>query len=315
MKKHLSPAMLPNGALLISCSSHEERCEGLARRKGIWQPGSVVLFHYDDENRKREERHEFLTKAFSTGSRRPVDLPFVERNAAASFHANMQVLDAAIRDTGSGSIVLDISVLTKRHLLMILHWLDDRDLWDRLWIVYCEPGDYVVTEYVPLSFGIANIDQIPGFSASPDMSRALRLAIFLGYEGDRALATYESIQPMETRLVIPDPPYRPEWNGRTEALNRDLIKLVGEGSIVRVDAVDPESSLAGLRECFGPEALRTVYSKVVCPLGTKPQAVGIYMYVRACTDPPALVYASPLRHNHAFYSRGIGESWILKEPL
>jgi len=314
MKTPFDPALLPERALLIACSSHEERCEGLCRRKGSWQPRSVVLFHYDDDNPRREKRHEALVDAFTGKSCRPISLPFAERDAAASLQANMQALDAALADNGDGAVLLDISVLTKRHLLMALRWLDDRHCWDRLWIVYIEPGDYVVSRHIPLSFGLSRIHQIPGFCATPDMSRPLHLAIFLGYEGDRALAAYEHIQPMDTTLIIPHPPYRAEWEGRTEAFNRDLIKLVGDQSIVRVDAIDPASTLAGLRSCLGSEPDRSPHCKVVCPLGTKPQTVGIYMYARACSDPPSLVYASPLRHNHNFYSCGIGKSWFLKTP-
>lgn len=314
MKIPFESVQLPEHALLIACSSHEERCEGLSRRKATWEPDSVVLFHYDDENPKREKRHKALMEAFTSKSCRPISLPFAECNPVASLQNNMQALDAALMNNRDSAIVLDISVLTKRHLLMILRWLDDRDCWDRLWIIYCEPGDYVVSQYIPLSFGVSSIHQIPGLCGTPDMSRPLHLAIFLGYEGDRALAAYEHIQPIETTLIVPDPPYRPEWKGRTETFNCDLIKLVGKSSIIKVDAINPTSTLDGLRTCLGLENDRSAHCKVVCPLGTKPQTVGIYMYARACSDPPALVYASPLRHNHDFYSHGIGNVWLLKTP-
>ena len=88
--------------------------------------------------------------------------------------------------------------------------------------------------------------------------------------------------------------------------------MVGVESVVKADAIDPESTVLALRARLGEEGKRAPHSKLVCPLGTKPQAVGIYMYTRACIDPPALVYASPLRHNHNFYSSGIGRTWFLK---
>jgi len=314
MMTSFDPTLLPEGGLLIACSSHEERCEALSRRKAAWQPEAVILFHYDDTNPKREERHRTLVRAFSNRLCQPLSLPFAEADAAKSLHDNIEPLDRVLASNGERPILLDISVLTKRHLLMILRWLDDRNCWDRLRIVYSEPGDYVVSQHIPLSFGISRIHQIPGLCATPDMSRPLHLAIFLGYEGDRALAAYEHIQPMDTTLVIPHPPYRPEWEGRTEAFNCDLIKIVGSDSVVKIHATDPAGTVQGLRERLGEEEKRAPHSKVVCPLGTKPQTVGIYMYARACSDPPAIVYASPLRHNHHFYSHGIGNSWFLKMP-
>ena len=314
MIKPFDSSLLPDGGLLIACSSHEERCEGLCRQKGFWHPNSVILFQYDDENPGREIRHKTLVQTFTSKTCQPISLPFVERDPASSLQDNMRTLDIALSNTGTDPVLLDISVFTKRHLLMTLRWLDDRDCWDRLWIIYSEPGDYLVSQYIPLSFGLSRIHQVPGFCATPDMSRPLHLAVFLGYEGDRALAAYELIQPMEATLIVPHPPYRPEWEGRTEAFNREIIKLVGERSIIRVDAIDPMSTVEGLKACLGAEDIRAPHCKVVCPLGTKPQTVGVYIYARACIDPPALVYASPLRHNHNFYSCNIGKSWFLKIP-
>lgn len=312
MKTPLSCALLPSGALLIACSSHEERCEGLARRKGNWTPSAVVLFHYDDENPKREQRHKSLLKAF--GACEPISLQFTEGDPAKSVSDNVAVLDQLLAENASRPLVLDMSVFTKRHLLMTLRWLDDRGCWERLHVIYSEPEDYVVSEHVPLSFGIAAIHQIPGFCATPDISRPLHLVVFLGYEGDRALAVYEYIQPMITTLMIACPPYRPEWEGRTENFNRDIIKLVGQDNVLRVDAVDPVASAGAMAQCFRDGTGRAPHGKIICPLGTKPQALGVYLFVRDCLEPPAIVYASPMRHNHEFYSKGIGTTWVLKQP-
>ena len=137
--------------------------------------------------------------------------------------------------------------------------------------------------------------------------------MFLGYEGDRALAVYEHTQPMRTTLVIPDPPYRPDWAGRTERLNRDLLAIVGGPAVRRVDALEPEATAAMLGEVLGTEG-RDDYARIVTPLGPKPQTLGIYEYIRGSVDPPAIVYAGPLRHNHTFFSVGLGATWILRTP-
>ena len=167
--------------------------------------------------------------------------------------------------------------------------------------------------HVACSFGISSFQQIPGFSACPDLSRPVHLVLFLGYEGDRVLATYEHVQPMQTTLVIPFPPYQPSWAGRTERFNANLLGLVGENATVKVDAVDPGATDQALGQILGEKDKRSPHAKVVCPLGTKPQTLGIYSYVRECTDPPAIVYAGPLRHNHEFFSHGIGATWVLKK--
>ncbi len=314
MIEKFSSSLIPDGSILLACSSHEKRCEGIMQKKGTWSPKVTILFRYDDENPKREERHEKLIGAFSSETSKAISLEFTEHDIVGSLQRNMDILERIITDDSDSPIILDISVFTKRHLLMTLRWLDDRDCWDRLYIVYSEPEDYIVSEHMPLSFGISTIQQIPGFCATPDISRPLHLVVFLGYEGDRAMAVYEHIQPMTTTLFITHPSYKQEWVGRTERFNTDIIKLLGDKSILKVDGIDPDSTINSLRKCLGEKRNRSTHGRIICPLGTKPQALGIYEYVRNCSDPPAIIYASPLRHNHDFYSKGIGNTWFLKYP-
>jgi len=298
----------------LTCSSHESRCQGLFSRMGDWTPTTAVIFHYDDVNPKREERHEAMAADLGTRSVAFTALQFTENNAVKSLHDNMQQLRRLLRSKKDDAIVLDISVFTKRHLLMMLRWLDDEGCWERLCVIYSEPEDYDVSPHIPLSFGLSSFQQVPGFSACPDLSRPLHLVLFLGYEGDRALAVYEHVQPMQTTLVVPHPPYKEGWVGRTERFNADLLAVVGERATVRTDSIDPDGSSQELIRLLGDGRKRAQHSKVVCPLGTKPQTLGIYSYIRECSDPPAIVYASPLRHNHEFFSHGVGNTWILKTP-
>ena len=311
MKQLLGAVRLPDGAVLVTCSSHEDRCRGFVARAEGWAPGEVVLFHYDDENPIREENHRRMESGFrKTGCLLTV-LQFTETDAVASLRDNLQKLREAVDRCGGKAVVIDISVFTKRHLLMMLRWLDDGGLWDRLYVVYSEPDDYLVSEFIPLSFGLKSLQPIPGFSACPDLSRPVHLVMFLGYEGDRALAVYEQIQPLKTTLAVPHPPYKPNWTGRTERFNRDLLALVGAQAVRKVNALDPDGASAMLAEVLGRHE-RDDFARIVCPLGTKPQTLGIYDYVRKTDDPPAIVYAGPLRHNHTFYSKGFGETWVLK---
>ena len=312
MKVKISPNLLPSEALLLTCSSHEDRCRGLFLQMENWKPAHAILFHYDDDNPKREVNHKLMEQGLRSRGITALSLAFNESSAVKSLHDNMRALKNTLLQNPGSPIVLDISVFTKRHLLMLLRWLDDEALWSRLWIVYSEPDDYDVSKYVPLSFGLSSLQQIPGFAACPDLSRPLHLALFLGYEGDRALAVYEHLQPMQTTLAIPHPPYRPSWTGRTERFNADLIGLVGVGTTENVDSIDPENVHAALVRIFGPPGERAACARILCPLGTKPQTLGIYSYVRSCVDAPAIVYASPLRHNHELFSHGVGDTWVLK---
>ena len=314
MKKLFSPDRLPPDSLFIGCSSHEDRCLGIVQELGSWQPHQAMLFHYADPNPRRESNHSVMRDALS--KRSPVvDIPFDESNAVDSFRRQGDALLAAIGVQSARPIVADVSVLTKRHLLLLLRWLDDYDSWNRLWIAYSEPEEYEIEGHMPLSFGVSKVEQVPGFSASPDPSRPLHVAMLLGYEGDRAFATYELLQPKRTTLIVPYPPFRPSWEGRTENLNRNLIAVVGNSSFLKADALDPESTYLVLEKIFGPVNQRSDFSRAICPLGTKPQTLGSYLYLRNCVDPPAVIYSGALRHNHSYYSRGVGKKWLIHGPI
>ena len=313
MKLALKTGVLPNGAMLVTCSSHEDRCKALLLHAGEWTPSEVVLFHYDDPNPIREENHLTMETEFQRLRTRLTVLKFTEGDPVRSMRDNMHKLRQAIERAATNALVIDISVFTKRHFLMMLRWLDDSDLWSRLYVVYSEPRKYLVSKYIPLSFGLSTLQETPGFSACSDLSRPIHLVMFLGYEGDRALAVYEQIQPMRVTLAVPYPPYRPNWEGRTEEYNSDLLALVGSDAVRGVDALEPDATTETLGEILG-ESARDDYARIVCPLGTKPQTLGIYNYLRNSQDPPAIVYASPLRHNHSFFSRGLGQTWLLQRP-
>ena len=311
MKRRLCMGDLPDPVVLLSCSSHEDRCRGLLNFLDGWSPEEVLLFRYSGPNSRRDRNHATMEASFGRIGAGVVELPFDESEAASSFGRTASQVGRRLARYPSSSLLIDISVLTKRHLLMLLQWADDQGLWDRLHLVYTEPGDYVVSDHIPLSYGLASLQQVPGFPACPDLSRPVHLVVFLGFEGDRALAAYEHTQPMKTTLAIPTPPYRPSWAGRTEAFNRDLLALVGTDAVLAVDPLDPDAATQALMETLG-SARRNEFAGVVCPLGTKPQTLGVYEYARAADDPPALLYASPLRHNSHFYSDGVGPTWLIK---
>ena len=149
----------------------------------------------------------------------------------------------------NAKVTLDVSTFTKRHLLLLLHALDDAGLWESLRLLYTEPKDYVVDMYLPMSMGIKEVASIPGFTNVKPADKPVLLVIMLGYEGDRAMALLQNIEPNETILLVPRPAYRPEWEGRTEELNKQLISLLGQDAIAYADSRDPlkvKETLSGI---------------------------------------------------------------------
>lgn len=309
MKSLWDPEVLSASAVLITCSSHEERCRAIVEGWKGWRPELVALFRYDDPNPRREENHQWLVEKYRESSE-VLEVGFSEGRPTESFWEKEDTLKRIASLAGCRRVYLDISVFTKRHLLLLLQWLNDQGVLPAL--IYAEPEDYDVSEHIPLSFGLSRVEEVPGFAAAPDASRPLEATIFLGYEGERALATYELLQPFKTVLVVPEPAFRKRWEGRSDHFNRHLIATVGESCRFGADGIDPEATVTLLREVLGPESRRSSFYRVLCPLGTKPQAVGAYLYARRAIDPPAILYSSPLRHNHDFFSHGVHRVWSLE---
>ena len=311
MKTPLSRTILPDNSLLLLCSSQEDRCLGILHETQDWSPRSSLLFRYDSMSAIGERNHATLSSYL--GERASLVEARLDHIIGQSSTATP--LTTTLRQHGDNPLVLDISVMSKRHLFVLLRWLDDHGYWDRLWILYSEPEVYGTEGHIPLSFGVASVTHLPGFTSVSNPSRRLHAVLFLGYEGDRALATYEFLQPTKTTVVVPDPPFRPGWAGRTEVQNRNLLATIdSRSSLVKTDSLDPVSTYHALCKIFGEVTSRSDYSRALCPLGTKPQVVGSYMYLRECLDPPAVMYSWVLRHNDYYYSRGIGNRWIIHRP-
>ena len=315
MKEVFRAASLPPDSLFITCANHEDRCSAIASDFGRWRPRHTIVFVYGDASPATDAQAATIRQALGTRSQvNQVMMP--DRPAIESIGDGGPVLQRTLSEHGARPVVLDASVLTKRHLLMLLRWLDDRGYWDSLWIVYAEPADYDIDGSIALSFGLSSVRQLPGFPTAPNPSRPLHLVLFLGYEGERAFGTYAVLQPQKTTVVVPYPPFQSQWEGRTETRNENLLTSLPSGrEIEKSDAVDPTSSKILLERIFGPSSGTTSpESRAVCPLGTKPQALGMYSYVRECIDPPAVIYAGVLRHNHVFYTNGVGRKWLIQRP-
>lgn len=315
MKVLFSTDRVSSDSVLIACSSHEERCAGALRNIADWRPRCVVLFHYTDDNAQRERRHAELLSSIKASGLPSHDLPYTKSHPIASLSEAIPVLADTFKRYPSSSIILDISVMTRQHFLMLCQWLEDAGYWDRLVIVYSEPSQYDVSEYMPQSFGIKSLEQIPGLAPCADLSRPIHLVLFLGHEGDRAMATYDHVQPNRTTLIIPDPPYYKSWAGLTERFNADLIALVGADSVRLVESVDTDMIVRQLIDIVGALDSRSEWATIFGPFGTKPQALGAFLYSRSWSDQPAILYACPRRYNNRFYSRGVDNTWIIKDRV
>ena len=306
----LNPALGEETEIFIGCASFEDRCLGALRLLSPkYRFTHSYLCVYDDFNEARQPNFRAMTETLHRHG--PLSIVEASEENPSRSIPELLIQVRSLASKSEARITLDVSTFTKRHLLLLLHALDDAGLWQSLRILYTEPKEYVADLYVPMSMGIKEVAPIPGFTNLDPPDKPVLLLIMLGYEGDRAMALFQTIEPNETVLLVPRPAYRPEWEGRTEELNRQLVSLLGEDAIAYADSRDPLKVKTALDSVLGTRYPTRDWTCLVSPLGTKPQTVGLYSFWRENPDSCAVIYAQPLKHNERYYSTGSGLTWEL----
>jgi hypothetical protein len=302
--------------IFICSASFEERCIGVHRLfdNYIYQRGFVFA---DQRGGTTAKKH--LRKiAEASKSAGPLELiEYSESDPTNSLVVFEQELLGLGLDPKAAVITIDISTFNKRHLLMLLKQLDDHGYWESLRIIYTEPQDYVTDLYLPMSSGIRQINPVPGFVNTQPLNKPILLIVMLGYEGDRAIALFNNLDPNETILIVPKPAFHSEWEGRTESMNRDLLILLGDDNVRFADSRDSAKVVSQISKMLENESMYNLEDWGCCftPLGTKPQVLGLYLFWRMHPNKFSILYAQPLKHNELFNSTGIGRTWLLLSPV
>ncbi len=296
---------------LICCGSPEDRCLGTINRlTPDYHARTVYLIRYTNhESRKRAENIEKMRQKLSTVG--PIrDIQIDEEKPIPVIMDLIEEITKSAINTRKARISIDISTIRKWHLLIFMKAFEAVKERHLLRFLYTEPEDYVTDLFQPLSFGIKDIFPIPNYSGNFDFSRDSLLVLMLGYEGDRALALFEEMDPTECLLLIAKPSYHEEWEGRAEVMNKGIISAVGSSQIRYIHSRNPILVAYQLRELLSHTHFKQ-YNHVISPLGTKPQTLGLHCYLSSNPPNTVLLYGSPARHNELFYSKGIGRSWVL----
>ena len=301
----------PDGAFVVFASP-EERCLGSARLFRDYKANVVCTLRItDEENEEREKNLERL-REFSRSVGNVVDCPVTHSDPVAGIADLVSIVAKTARD--GGAVTVDVSTFPKNALLLTLRALGQEPALHNLRLIYTEPGEYTRNLDVPLSYGLKRIGVVPTFAAPYRANQELVLIMFLGYERDRALGIWQSIEPHRTIAVIPCPAYHPEWEGLTEHLNAALLAALRNEDVYRVDPRTPFGAYNFLKKTVGTAVKAQAQNFYVAPLGTKPQTVGLACFCKQFPSAATVVYAAPLEHNHEYISKGIGPTWWLPCP-
>jgi hypothetical protein len=298
--------------LFICWGSPEERCKGAALKLHLnYKAEHVLILKYSNHgSKKREDNINEMKKRLKNVGK--IEEILIDENKPLPMLRKIceKIEGLLSRSHIQSCITIDISTPIKWHLLILLKFLDLRNLLGCARFLYTEPEDYITDLFQSLSFGIKEIFPIPTYYGNYDFSKRNLLVLMLGYEGSRAMAIYEDIDPAECLLLVADPPYRKEWKGRTEDMNKEIIGVVGASKIRYVHSRNPLEVGFQLQKILSENEYAD-YNHIISPLGTKPQTLGLYSYLSTNPLNTMVMYGAPLRHNELFYSSGIGKTWEL----
>lgn len=297
--------------LFICWGSPEKRCIGSTfRLHPNYKAEHIFLLRYSNhESKKREENiREMRNRLKNIGEIKEILID--ENKPLPLIREIVEKIEKLVKHDIQPRITIDISTPIKWHLLVFLKFLDLRNLLSNVRFLYTEPEDYITDLFQSLSFGIKEIFPIPTFYGNYDFSNGDLLVLILGYEGSRAMALYEDVDPAECLLLVADPPYHEEWKGRTEEMNKEIINITGASKIKYIHSRNPLKVAFQLQR-FLSDNRYAGYNHIISPLGTKPQALGLYSYLSTNPSNTILIYGAPLRHNEFFYSSGTGRTWEL----
>src|SRR5690606_5957679 len=118
-------------------------------------------------------------------------------------------------------------------------------------------------------------------------------------------------EPNETILLVPKPVYGSVTEGRNEWLNDQLINLVGADNLYSIHSINPSTMAVQLEAMLSSDSKWSPekWNIFVAPLGTKPQAIGLYLCWRKHPYQFSILPAKPYKTHELFSSSGIGRSW------
>lgn len=214
-----------------------------------------------------------------------------------------------------GVVNLDVSVLNRVEFLYLLRMAEKIGKYDDLRLLYSEPHKYLTDKYQNRTKGIKEITSIPGFRNETPLNKPLLLILLLGFEPTRSMAIYNNVDPDRTYLVLPEPPYKPDWEGWTARKNSKLITTTREDSVKEMHSYDVDQFVTQFREFIESEDINlTEWNCRISPLSTKPQALGVFKYWRENKGAFSFLHSKPLEYKKLFDTEGIADRHVLKEP-
>lgn len=216
------------GCVLVSAVSFERR--GTATSKRLKESGIVPTEHYvfdydtvavprDEDEAIRQLQREYYETCFRGSCR----MTFLRKNPAFSFSRLVLQMTEILAASKSAAIYIDISCLTRVHLLAIVTAVTRVPIdTDQMRFAYTPPMSYAFEG--GSQFGWRDVLHVPIGRPRQLTREGHALGVVLtGHEGERLAVALEELEPGSGIVVFSNTPGRPDFLYRSEEVNRGIV--------------------------------------------------------------------------------------------
>jgi len=296
--------------LFICCASFEDRCISSTSKMGTdFRTRFAVIFVIEEPFYKKQVDTNLLKLQSALGKRTAKGIFVISCKKEEPVDGVSQLKNiweqCKPRDSKEPFITIDISGFTKIYLLELLHYL----------VIELNLGIprmlHTTQTYLPtkLTRGVEQITTIPNFFGSPSLEKQTILILFLGFEPERSLAVWKHFNPSKTIALITNPPRYENLDYVKYARNNNSYLLSQPSVEVRDVPPDNPYAVKNVLEAIYNDT-RGSFNMVVGPFGTKPQAVGMFLF---CLERPKaqVVYSFPVKYTKSYLERMPGPTLLL----
>lgn len=299
--------------LFIASTSFERRCISVAERLTSDYSADVAMlceFRGDYELRPvHEESLEKLHGLISLNVKSVLPCTLKTYDVVGTLPNLNDQFDKLAKEHNIKQIDFDVTTFTKQYILVLLNMIDEKFPGASIRILYTPASRYGMSgTKKALSKYVRGIVAVPGFDTFRDGSDDdWVLVTFLGFDEERVLSLLDALSPLSCIPVLQSRRNTHFGTLVPFASNKMLLRAVRSRygkSPIYVEAENPESTFRFLIEIYEVYTKQKDNILLMAPHGSKMQAVGIYLFYKAVSDPQrvGVVYALPVRYDRRQYS-------------
>ena len=306
--------------LFVCALGFEDRCvagpERLEKHGYICK--NAIVLKYDVHEQENNKNLENLRRILENISESPfLTSDYFVTDPFKSESKFDDSLNMVAKQKSTSSVTIDITSFSSASIIQILDLLFRRTQksLEQIRIIYTEAEKYFplkedirkrMPEDVYLSSGVKEIVTIPKFNGIFLPGYSTLLIIFLGLNSIRTRGAINFFQPSQKIGIVGDPPRGDRKWRKDEVIRRNFNIFDEKGEIILLSTFYYEETILKLNELY--ENFSPKSNIAICPLGSKLQTLGVFLFTRKHPD-VKLLFPIPMKFHPKRYSKGYTKTW------